>query len=527
MDRNRNLAKCDTGHAGATASSKTIAFDLETFGADQGGMVMVTRRTFTKFLGASALNSCGCIAPGFIAEVVAQSVPAAVAVSRGTYLIKNGAVVTVDPALGVMPRADILVRNGRIEGIRPDLAADGAEVIDATDMIVMPGFVDTHYHMWSALGRNFIGDNGFGYFPAKNATSTLYSPDDFYNSVMLGLVELANAGITTGHNWSHNTRTPAHADAELRAHRESMLRARYSYGHVDRMPRNQVLDFTDIDRVKREYFASGSAFEGLVTFGVNLRGLSQSDEPTYHEDMKAALERGVKVAIHAGQTPPNNVDAEDYERRGWLGPNLLICHYIPARDIDADVMARTKTPLSFATHSEFRLGLAGDPRVALLRMRKAGVLVSLSFDATSIAPPNMFETMRFTWNMGIPWKGTPSENLPPIGFREVIEMATLNGAKALGLGDLTGSLSVGKRADIILIRGNDINVAPIANIETTVVQSATPANVDTVLVDGRIVKRHGKLVAYDVEKIVRQAKASSLRIRTAAGGVLTPPECCR
>jgi 5-methylthioadenosine/S-adenosylhomocysteine deaminase len=488
---------------------------------------MLTRRTFATFVGASALNSCGCVAPGFIAEAVAQSAPAAVAASRGTYLIRNGAVVTVDSALGILPRADIFVRTGRIEAIGPDLAAAGAEVIDATDMIVMPGFVDTHYHMWSALGRNFIGDNGFGYFPAKNATSTLYSPDDFYNSVMLGLVELANAGITTGHNWSHNTRTPAHADAELRAHRESMLRARYSYGHVDRMPRNQVLDFTDIDRVKREYFASGSAFEGLVTFGVNLRGLSQSDEPTYHEDMKAALERGLKVAIHAGQTPPNNVDAEDYERRGWLGPNLLICHYIPARDIDADVMARTKTPLSFATHSEFRLGLAGDPRVALLRMRKAGVLVSLSFDATSIAPPNMFETMRFTWNMGIPWKGTPSENLPPIGFREVIEMATLNGAKALGLGDLTGSLSVGKRADIILIRGNDINVAPIANIETTVVQSATPANVDTVLVDGRIVKRHGKLVAYDVEKIVRQAKASSLRIRTAAGGVLTPPECCR
>ena len=62
-----------------------------------------------------------------------------------------------------------------------------------------------------------------------------------------------------------------------------------------------------------------------------------------------------------------------------------------------------------ATHSEFRLGLAGDPRVALLRMRKAGVTVSLSFDATSIAPPNMFETMRFTWNMGMPWRGTPSE----------------------------------------------------------------------------------------------------------------------
>jgi cytosine/adenosine deaminase-related metal-dependent hydrolase len=134
----------------------------------------------------------------------------------------------------------------------------------------------------------------------------------------------------------------------------------------------------------------------------------------------------------------------------------------------------------------------------------------------------MFETMRFTWNMGIPWRGTPTEKLPEVTFREVIEMATLNGAKALGLGDVTGSLAVGKRADIILIRGNDINVAPVADIETSVVQSATPANVDTVMVDGRIVKRGGRLVAYDVPKVVREANASAMKIRTAAGGRLAP-----
>ena len=155
-------------------------------------------------------------------------------------------------------------------------------------------------------------------------------------------------------------------------------------------------------------------------------------------------------------------------------------------------------------------------------MRKAGVLVSLSFDATSNARVNMFETMRFTWNVAIPWNGTPSEGLPEVGFREVIEMATLNGAKALGLADVTGSLSVGKRADIILIRGNDINIAPVADIETAVVQSATPANVDTVLIDGRMVKRGGQLVGYDVERIVREAKASALRIRAAAGDRLAP-----
>jgi 5-methylthioadenosine/S-adenosylhomocysteine deaminase len=477
---------------------------------------MLSRRTFTSLLGATALT--GVTAPAIISSALGQG--AAPMAARGTYLIRDGAVITVDKA-GVLPRADILVRDGRIEAIGPGLAAAGAETIDATDMIVMPGFVDTHYHMWSAVGRNFVGD-GFGYFAAKNATSKLFGPDDFYNSVMLGLVELANAGVTTVHNWSHNTRTAAHADAELRAHRESMLRALYSHGHVDQMPRNEPLDFASIDRVQRDYFAKGAAFEGLVTYGVNLRGASQSEEAIYHQEMETARGRGLWIAIHAGQSPPNRIIADDYEKRGWLGPKLLICHYLPASDADAQAMARTATPLSFATHSEFRLGRAGDPRDALLRMRRHNVLISLSFDANSIAPPNMFETMRFTWTMGIPWRGTPTEKLPELTFREAIEMATLNGAKALGLGDVTGSITVGKRADLILIRGNDINIAPVADIEASVVQSATPANVDTVMVDGRSVKRGGRLVAYDVEKVVREAKASALRIRTAAGGRLAP-----
>ena len=148
--------------------------------------------------------------------------------------------------------------------------------------------------------------------------------------------------------------------------------------------------------------------------------------------MAGALERKLPIAHPRGQTPPNMHRRRGFEKRGWLGPNLLICHFFRRATSTPRPMAETKTPLVFATHSEFRLGRAGDPREALLRMRKAGVTVSLSFDATSIAPPNMFETMRFTWNMGIPWRGTPTEKLPDVTFREVIEMATLNGAKALG-----------------------------------------------------------------------------------------------
>ena len=172
-------------------------------------------------------------------------------------------------------------------------------------MIVMPGFVDTHYHMWSALGRNFVGD-GFGYFPAKNATSKLFTAEDFHASVMLGLVELANAGITTVHNWSHNTRyASARRRRAARAPRIDAARAlRLRPRRPDAAQRARQLH----GRRSRQtgVFCLRHGFEGLVHLGLNLRGMSQSDPPTFLIDMAGALERKLPIALHAGQTPPQH-----------------------------------------------------------------------------------------------------------------------------------------------------------------------------------------------------------------------------
>lgn len=478
-----------------------------------------TRRAFTKAAGAMIAAATGI--PSLVASAGGGMPSSAPGTRRGTYLIRNGMVITVDRNKGVLPRADILIRNGVIEKIGRGLSARGAQQIDATDMIVMPGFVNSHYHMWSAIGRSFTARNGgFSYYPAKSATSGLYTPEDFYNSVLLACAELVNGGTTTVHNWSHNTRSAAHADAELRAHQHSLLRARYSYGHIDKLPVDEVNTFNDLARVRREWFGTNSPFDGLVHLGLNLRGPQQSTEAVFHEEMKFVKKSGLPVAIHAPQEAPNNVDAVDYERRGYLGPDFMIAHYIPATAEDLAAMARTKTPLSFATHSELRLSSTGDARAALFAMRAAGLTISLSSDATSIAPPDMFEMMRFTWNLGVPWAGTPSERASAVSVQEVIEMATINGAIAMGIGDMTGSITEGKRADIILVRAKDLNIWPIGNIETAIVQSGTASNVDTVLVDGRLIKRNGRLLAYNVDSIVRRAQQSSTRILNTADEVL-------
>lgn len=439
--------------------------------------------------------------------------------AAGVYLVRGGALVSMDPAIGTLPRADVLIRDGRIEQVGAVDALPGLEVIDATGMIIMPGLIDSHFHLWSSIGRNFVTD-GFEYFPAKWATAAAYEPADFYDSVMLGLVECINAGITTVHNWSHNTRSLEHAEAELTAHRDAFLRARYSYGHRDGLPGDQALDFAPLDRLATEWFGSSSPFGGLVHLGVNLRGPDLGDVAVFETEMAEARERGLPVAIHTVQGGTTAVRARWLLERRHLGPSLLIAHFLAATQEDRQLMAETGTPLSFAVHSELRLGEAGDPRAALLRFLDAGVVVSFSIDATSLAPVNLFEAMNVAWNMGIPWKETDTEQLKAVTIRQCLEMATINGARALGIDHLTGSITPGKRADVILIRGTDLNTAPVAEIESTIVRSATPANVDTVFVDGRLLKKDGRLVLHDAQLIVERAQAAARRVRQRAGGRL-------
>src|SRR5690606_21002333 len=141
---------------------------------------------------------------------------------------------------------------------------------------------------------------------------------------------------TTIHNWSHNTRTPDHADVELRAHQESMVRTRYSYGHRDMLPEDEDLDFTDIDRVSSEWFGQDSPLAGLVHLGVNLRGPDLGDEDVFHREMARARERSLPVSIHTMQGGSTKVDSVELERAGYLGPDFLICHYLAARKADME-----------------------------------------------------------------------------------------------------------------------------------------------------------------------------------------------
>jgi cytosine/adenosine deaminase-related metal-dependent hydrolase len=428
----------------------------------------------------------------------------------------------MDDAIGELESADVEVRDGSIIAIGIGLEAAGAMEIGGSGMIVMPGFVDTHLHLWSTLFRNLPRADR-GYYDLLFGLAPHFNAEDFYHSVRLALAESVNAGITTILNFSHNTRTPAHADAEIVAHIESGLRGRYSYGHISGMPSTEIMPLDDLPRVQRDWFGANGPTDGRLDLGYSWRGPLLTPPEVYQPEFEAARELALPVTTHAGQGPPYKIDAVQMQRDGFLGPDTLLVHFLEARAEDRQALVETGTALSIGMQSEQRFGVGCDLRSHLLHCLADGVNLCLSIDATAAASVNPFENMSFAWYVGVPWPETPTESIPAVSFRQCLEMSTINGARAMGMDDHIGSLTPGKRADLIMIRATDLNMAPFGELDGAVVRSATPANVDMVVADGRILKRNGELVGVDPDEIVAGAGAALHAIFKRAGGAFEPP----
>lgn len=438
--------------------------------------------------------------------------PAAQLPARGEFVVRNAWVLTMDPALGDLERGEVHVRNGEIVAVGVDLAAPGAQVIDGRNTIALPGFVDTHWHLWNSHMRTLIQDGPqLGYFPVVLRLGLQYTPEDTYRSVRLGVVEGIYSGITTVHDWSHNSRSPAHIDANLRALADTGIRGRFSYGPRQGIPADEPMNLADLRRVANEWASWSNG--GLLSLGMASRGSNQfgsafvAQPEVIRREWDAARTVGAPITIHASTAGY----AETFGREGWLGPDVQFVHGVSLTAADREWMATTGTHLSVSPYTELRISMAPP---LITDMLDAGVLTSLSFDATSI-PGNsdMFSTMRLAADLEH-LRTRDVMSAPP---RKILEMATIDGARDLGLADRTGSLTPGKRADLILVRTTDLNMAPVVDPVIALVHCAQPHNVDTVVIDGRILKRGGQLTVFDTEKIVAEAVESLEGLRARAG----------
>ena len=461
--------------------------------------------------GAAAIGATSLLRPIPGAYAAAAGEGYAKLPARGEFLIRNAYVLTMDDKLGDLPNGDIHVRNGAIVAVGTGLKAPGAKIIDGKTMIALPGLIETHWHMWGTAASNTAGDDPkMGYFSFAKAVGAIFKPEDNARGVRLAIAEAINSGLTTVHNWSHNLVTPEYADAELQAHRAMGGRALFGYGYFGIGMANQAVRVEDLGRVNDRWIKPS---EGMLTLGVCSRGPENNNMEMVRMEWEAARNLGLRVSTHVGTNMARVKDRQAIKKlneAGLLGPDVILVHDTNIVDDDNDLLAKTRTEISLSPFTELRTGFGITPVGALM---KAGVPLSLSVDTTVLAGNcDMFAIMKALLNIG----DGEAQNELAMPARRALEMATMGGARALGIADRVGSLTPGKRADIILIRTTDLNMAPFTDPIHMVIQSTNPSNVDTVVIDGRIMKSGGKLVGIDVARIVRDAADTATRVRAEA-----------
>lgn len=436
-------------------------------------------------------------------------------------VIRGGFVITVDPELGDLPRCDVLVEDGTIQAVGPGLEASEAEEVDASGMIVIPGFVDTHRHTWQTPVRGILPcctlDHYFGVM--LGSVGGHYRPEDVYVGNYAGSLEALNGGVTTLLDWSHISNTPDHADEAIRGLRAAGIRAVYAHGvptGAEWWMFSEIGHPEDIRRLREQYFSSE---DQLLTLALAARAPGNSSFEAAKHDWELARDVGARISVHVGMrlTGVHVHHVQNIADLGLLGPDTTYIHCTDTTDAELDLIAESGGTASIAPYVEMLMGHGPPPTGRLLQR---GIRPTLSVDVVSSVPGEMFTQMRtaLVYDRIGAFTDTPDEAFAPtLTHREALEFATIDGARACGLDHKVGSVTPGKDADLVLIRANAINTMPVHDPVATVVVFADTSNVDTVFVKGRALKRGGQLVGVDLAQTFASLEASRSHILTEGG----------
>jgi len=433
-------------------------------------------------------------------------------------LIRGGHVLSMDPEIGDVYGGDVLVEDEKIAAVGRALEVGDAEVLDATDSIVIPGFIDSHRHTWETVIRGIAPDVSLaGYFELViDQLAPAYRPEDVYAGNYLGSLEAIDAGVTTLLDWSHINNTPEHSDEAIRALQDARLRAVYCYGNAntslaDWWYSSELNSPEDIRRVRDQYFSSE---EGLMTLAMGTRGPGFCTPEVVRHDWELARDVGAPISVHVGMGPYAGRFSmvSQLDDMGLLGPDTTYIHCNYLSDNEFQLIADSGGKVSIAPSVEMSMGHGTPPTGKALAH---GLRPSLSIDVVTTVPGDMFTQMRFLWASArlleheAAFAAGNEEEPVLLTSRDVLEFATIEGARVCELEDRTGSLTPGKRADIVIIRCDHSNTYPIIDPVSTVVHQADTRNVETVLVGGRFLKRDGLLVDADLRR-ARDLAAASL-----------------
>ena len=462
------------------------------------------------------------------------------------YIIRGGAVMSMDPNVGDFPQADVLVEGKKIIAVGPNLHAGGATVIDARGRIVMPGFIDTHHHQFETALRSFLADgiliNDQSNTPSGSITyfeyilltfAPVYRPQDVYINELFGGLSQLDDGVTTVHDISQIHHSPAHSDAAIQGLKDAGRRAAFGYFEGAGFTHGAQYAYPqDAFRIKQQFFSSSDQLVSMVMGGEVYLGAE-----TYTQAWHIGRQLGLQVAAHIlspfGIRPIMDLLAQGKGGVNGdigLGPDNLFIHMTGMSDLAWQGLKDAGARVSLAVPIEMNMRHGMPP---ILKTLSLGIEPSLSSDVEVTLTADFFTQMRSTMNVQralvnqmilepqlgkVDWPAPPPAGTPALlTTRDVLRYATINGAIDLRLDKKTGSLTPGKEADIIILDATKINVAPLNQVPGAVVSLMDRTNVETVIVAGKIRKWQGQLLDVDLRHLRRQLEASRDYIFAAAG----------
>ncbi|MEG1050917.1 MAG: amidohydrolase family protein [Janthinobacterium sp.] len=424
-------------------------------------------------------------------------------------LIKGATIISMDGKVGNLSRGDILIAGGIIAAIGQNLQADGAEVIDATQMIAIPGMVDTHRHSWEGQLRR-INPNAATLEDYCNAThfsfAKYYRPRDIYVGNLLTALGCIDAGITTVIDNSHNSRTAAHADAAVEALLDAGIRAVHASGAPVSGDWDKAHWPGNLARLQEKYFSDP---DSLVTLAM----MAQL-EP---EQWAVARKLGIPIVTEffgAGMA----AELEGLHRQGLLGGDNIFNHCTCLPEAGWRILREAGVRVNVCPRSDAHYGIE-DGMNAWQAAHQHGIRPGLSVDNETSYSGDMFMEMRVAFYLQRVMgrrQGHRHAAAPTDAFR-LLEAATIDGAAVAGLEQRIGSLRPGKQADLVLIRTGDLNVYPVNNAIGTVVHAAERSNIDTVIIGGRVRKRGGVVLGVDQAQLRAAIDESCGHLFSAAG----------
>ena len=390
----------------------------------------------------------------------------------GKYLISGGCILTLGERTPNLPIGDVLIEDGRITEVGQGIRSRNAEQIDASDCIVMPGFVDSHRHSWRTLFRNIDG-----HAQRERLLEAQLGPDDIYAAALTGLKSALAAGITTVVDWADPPSPNDALEPLLEAHRDSGARVV-----------SVISSSIDADTI-------GSAARGengslSIAFG----GEATTATETAAE-WGLAREMGLRIHHHL-ELDDTRGRVEELDRASLLSDDVTLIHCSGVDDSDLQIIASAGASVVLTPASEMTGGMGSPPIQRLIDNR---IRPGLGVDSELAAPGDMFAQMRATNSIQhasmFDLKLSGKASLPQLlTTREVIKYATIDGAGAVGLSNFVGSIEPGKQADILVLRADRPNIHPVNDPIGAVVWGMDTSNVDWVLVAGEPKVRAGELV---------------------------------